>query len=266
MKNLRELSSLDGRVALITGGAGHLGFAMADALAESGAQLVLLDLDERAVEEAAQSLTASWGGEHRGIAIDLSSQDAIEQGIAALEASIPQLDVLINCASLVGSSGLKGWAVPFEQQSVETWRKALEVNLTAGFTLIQRCLGMMKAAASPSIINIASIYGVSGQKMFMYDQLGYLTPAAYSASKGGIVQMTRYLATVLAPHIRVNCISPGGIERGQDVRFQERYVSATPLGRMATEEDFKGVTQFLASDLSAYVTGQNLIVDGGWSL
>ena len=124
----------------------------------------------------------------------------------------------------------------------------------------------MEKSAAASIINVSSIYGVAGQKMSMYEGMDYLTPAAYAASKGGLVQLTRYLATVLAPQIRVNCISPGGIERNQDKGFSARYKKMTPLARMGREEDFKGVAHFLASDLSAYISGQNIIVDGGWSL
>ena len=169
-------------------------------------------------------------------------------------------------STYTGSSGLKGWAKPIKEQDVETWEKAIEVNLTAVFYLIQQCLPLMEKSASASIINISSIYGVAGQKLSLYEGMDYLTPAAYAVSKGGLVQLTRYLATVLAPIIRVNCISPGGIERDQNKAFLERYKKMTPLGRMGREEDLKGVTHFLASDLSAYITGQNIIVDGGWSL
>jgi NAD(P)-dependent dehydrogenase (short-subunit alcohol dehydrogenase family) len=266
MKTLQTLGDMKGRIALVTGGAGHLGMAMGEALAEAGAQIIILDLDKELTEKTAARLVDKFGGEHAGLPINLADKEAITTVPQFIGNRFGQLDVLINCAALVGSSGLKGWAKPFKEQDVHTWEKAIEVNLTGAFYLIQQCQDLMVKSKVASIINVSSIYGVAGQKMSLYEGMDYLTPAAYAASKGGLVQLTRYLATVLAPQIRVNCISPGGIERGQDKEFAERYKKMTPLTRMGREEDFKGVTHFLASDLAAYITGQNIIVDGGWSL
>ena len=123
----------------------------------------------------------------------------------------------------------------------------------------------MGAAGRGAIINIGSIYGTVGPDFSLYEGTSMANPAAYGASKGGLAQLTRYLATALAPLVRVNTISPGGIARGQPASFVERYRSRTPLGRMGAEEDLKGAVAFLASDAAAYVTGQNLLVDGGWS-
>lgn len=266
MKQIKELSDMRGRVALITGGAGHLGRAMGEALAENGASVVVLDLDPTQAEAVATDFQVRFGGQHLAMPIDLSSKEQIASVPQTLRETFGRLDVLINCAALVGTSGLKGWATPFDEQDIHTWEKALEVNLTGAFYLIQQTTELLRESDGGSIINVSSIYGVAGQKVSMYEGLGYLTPAAYAASKGGLVQLTRYLATVLAPNIRVNCVSPGGIERNQDEAFAKRYREATPMGRMGTEEDFKGVTHFLASNLSRYVTGQNIVVDGGWSL
>lgn len=266
MKTLNSLGNMADRVALITGGAGHLGYAMGEALAEAGACVAVLDMSQDKADIVAEKLMSDFGGEHFGVSIDLGSKEQIESVPDVLEKTCGQLDVLVNCAALVGDSSLKGWAEPFEEQDVFTWEKALEVNLTGAFYLIQKCQKLLEKSNAASIINISSIYGVSGQKMSMYEGMGYLTPAAYAASKGGLVQLTRYLATVLAPKIRVNCISPGGIERNQDKKFLERYVKLTPLARMGWEEDFKGGVHYLASDLSKYVTGQNIVIDGGWSL
>ena len=266
MKSLKMLANMNGRVALIAGGAGHLGKAMGEALAEAGSQVIVLDLNKEQTEQTAVGFIDKFGGQHTGVSIDLADKKGIESVPQIIEKHFGQLDVLINCAALVGSSGLKGWARPFKEQDVYTWEKAMTVNLTGAFYLIQQCLPLIEKSKAASIINVSSIYGMAGQKISMYEGLDYLTPAAYAASKGGLVQLTRYLATVLAPHVRVNCISPGGIERNQDELFAERYKKMTPLARMGYEEDFKGVTQFLASDLSAYVTGQDIIVDGGWTL
>jgi len=266
MKPLQTLGDMKGRIALVAGGAGHLGMAMGEALAEAGAQIIILDLDKNQTEKIAAHLVDKIGGEHEGLAINLANKEAIATVPELIEERFGKLDVLINCAALVGSSDLKGWAKPFREQDVDTWDKALEVNLTAAFYLIQQCQDLLEKSSAASIINISSIYGVMGQKISLYEGMDYLTPAAYAASKGGLIQLTRYLATVLAPQIRVNCISPGGIGRNQDKAFAARYKKMTPLARMGREEDFKGVAHFLASDLSAYITGQNIIADGGWSL
>lgn len=266
MKSIKELGSMHGRVALVTGGAGHLGQAMGEALAENGASIVVLDMDLERAEQVITAFRDKFGGEHMALAVDLSSKEQIASVSETVERQFGRLDVLVNCAALVGTSGLKGWATAFDEQDINTWEKALQINLTGAFYLIQQTTELMRKSGKGSVINVSSIYGVAGQKVSMYEGLGYLTPAAYAASKGGLVQLTRYLATVLAPKIRVNCVSPGGIERSQNEVFAKRYCDVTPLGRMGIEEDFKGVTHFLASDLSCYITGQNIVVDGGWSL
>ena len=123
----------------------------------------------------------------------------------------------------------------------------------------------LEKSGAASVIQIASIYGMLGPDLRLYEGTGMGNPAAYAASKGGLLQMTRWLSTVLAPKVRVNAITPGGIWRRQAAEFVERYESRVPLGRMGSEEDLKGAVAYLASDLSAYVTGHNLVVDGGWT-
>jgi len=265
MKSIKELMDLSGRTALVTGGAGHIGMAMVDALAEQGATVIVLDRDAVAIKRVTESVLERFGAEAYGLAVDLEDEDALKQVPHELDQFGGKLDVLINNAAFCGTSELQGWGVPFEQQSVETWRRALEVNLTAAFGLIQACTPLLRHSSHASVINVASIYGVLGPDMSLYDGTEMGNPAAYAASKGGLIQLTRWLSTTLAPGIRVNAISPGGLERGQPELFQKRYVTRTPLKRMGSEEDFKGITAFLASDLSAYMTGQNIMVDGGWS-
>ena len=175
------------------------------------------------------------------------------------------LDILINNAAFVGTSDLKGWVTDFENQSVETWQRALEVNLTAAFDLSKGLAPKLKQNGHGSIINIASIYGLNGPDYSLYEGTDMGNPAAYAASKGGLLQLTRWLSTTLAPDVRVNSISPGGVFRNQPEEFVKRYKARTPLGRMASEEDIKGAMVYLASDLSMYMTGQNLVVDGGWT-
>lgn len=265
MKSVKDLMNLQGRVALITGGAGHLGAVIAAALAELGANIAILDLSQMRADEVCQHLYKMYGVETLPLAVDLANESAIQTVPQLTLNRFARLDILINCAAFVGTSNLKGWAVPLAEQSPATWRAALEVNLTAPFVLTQACAEALAASGHGAVINISSIYGLVGPDMHLYEDTPLGNPAAYAASKGGLLQLTRWLATVLAPQVRVNAITPGGIWRNQPDPFYERYVERTPLKRMATEEDFKGAVAYLASDLSAYVTGHNLVVDGGWT-
>lgn len=261
MRDLKTLMDMTGRRALITGGAGHLGRTMADSLAELGAEVLLVDVPGAPTQAVADEIAERRGTNVTALDCDLEDADA---RTALVDRVAPGLSVLVNNAAFVGTSGLTGWAEPFEGQSVATWRRALEVNLTAGFHLCQLFAPVLKDSPGGSIINIASIYGQWGPDYALYEGTAMANPAAYGASKGGLIQFTRWLSTTLAPQVRANVISPGGVVRGQPESFVERYCARTPLRRMATEEDFRGAVAYLASDLSAYVTGQVLAVDGGW--
>lgn len=265
MNTVNTLMNMRGRRALITGAAGGLGKIMAYSLAELGADLILLDRAGADLAALAADVQAAWGIKAETVFCDLESEGE-RQGLIERLSSEGRLDVLINNAAFVGTSGLEGWAVPFEQQSIVTWRRAIEVNLTAAFHLCQGLSATLSASGKGSIINIASIYGEHGPDWGLYEGTSMSNPAAYGASKGGLLQLSRWLSTTMAPKIRVNAISPGGIARGQAAAFVARYEARTPLGRMATEDDFRGAIAFLASDLSAYVTGQNISVDGGWGV
>lgn len=257
---------LKGHVALVTGGAGHIGTAMSEALAELGSAIVLLDVARDVCQEAADRVRSEYGVQTLPLTIDLTDEVAVRSVPDIVLERLGRLDILINNAALVGTSELKGWATPFIEQSADTWRLALEVNLTAPFILTQACAKILTASGHGSVINIGSIYGVAGPDMSLYVGTRLGNPAAYAASKGGLLQLTRWLATVLAPDVRVNAITVGGVWRNQSETFHQRYVSRTPLQRMAVEEDLKGAVAYLASDLSAYVTGHNLVVDGGWTV
>jgi NAD(P)-dependent dehydrogenase (short-subunit alcohol dehydrogenase family) len=265
MRSLQSLMNLTGRVALVTGGAGHLGGAMSEALAEQGAALVVLDLEDEACSKAADDLHAAYGIDTLPLAVDLADEAAVRDVPSRVVERFGRLDILINNAALVGTSALKGWATPFPEQSADTWRLALEVNLTAPFVLTQAAAPSLAASGHGSVVNIGSIYGLVGPDPGLYAGTPLGNPAAYAASKGGLLQFTRWLATVMAPLVRVNAITVGGVWRQQSETFHERYLARTPLKRMAIEEDLKGAAAYLASDLSAYVTGTNVVVDGGWT-
>ena len=265
MKSIAELMDMSGRRAVITGGVGHLGRTFAETLAELGADVILVDLDEDILEKTATELSGKYGVEVDGIKCDLESEPERNMLIERLNNCYQNIEVLINNAGFVGTTLLEGWVTSFENQTVDTWRRAIEVNLTSVFHLTKSLVAKMSSSGTASVINIASIYGVVGPDLGLYENTSMGNPAAYAASKGGMIQLTRWFSTVLAPTVRVNCISPGGISRGQPDAFQERYINKTPLRRMGVEEDFKGIAAYLSSDLSAYVTGQNFMVDGGWT-
>jgi NAD(P)-dependent dehydrogenase (short-subunit alcohol dehydrogenase family) len=257
MKTIQQLMKLDNRTAIITGGEGHIGEAIASALCEAGANIIILDLPN--ASKIKHSHFSYFD-------VDLSNKRQLVDVMKKVRREIGKADILVNCAALVGASDLGGWTSPIQKQSLESWQKCFDINLTAAFHIIQLCIPMLQNSDSASIINIGSMYGFAGQKTSLYEGMDYVTPAAYATSKGGLIQLTKYLSTVLCPDIRVNSISPGGMIRGQVAEFVKRYESITPLARMGTEEDIKGASLFLASDLSQYITGQNIVVDGGWSV
>lgn len=266
MASIENLIDLSGRRALITGATGGLGRIFAVTLAELGANLILVDRPGSDFELVSSEVVQRWGVSIESHVCDLEIQTQRSSLVEKLKASKQGLNILVNNAAFVGTTDLPGWNVPFEEQSVETWRRAVEVNLTAVFDLSQGLTSLLKVANGATIINIASIYGMYGPDWSFYTGTNMGNSAAYSASKGGLIQLTRWLATTIAPEIRVNAISPGGIFRNQPEEFIKRYVARTPLGRMASEEDFRGAIAYLSSDLSKFVTGQVLSVNGGWGV
>jgi len=265
-RSLKELMDLRGRVALVTGGGGNVGAVICESLAELGTAIVVLDVASEPCKAVAAQLKEQYSVDTIPIIIDLAQETALKTVPEKILDHFGRLDVLVNCAALVGTSQLGGWAVPFLEQESQAWRLALEVNLTAPFLLAQACAKALAASKKGSIVSVSSIYGMVGPDMRLYQNTSLGNPAAYAVSKGALLQLTRWLATVLAPDVRVNAITLGGVRREQPKNFSERYESHTPLGRMATEEDVKGAIAYLASDLSEYVTGHNLVIDGGWTV
>ena len=250
--------SLTGRTAVVTGGAGPLGRVLCQALADAGARLVVVD------RAGAPEQAARLGEGHLGITADLMEPDELTAVVDAVT-NLGACDVLVHNAASTGTSGVPGYAVPFEEQTDEAFTQAAWLNLTVPFSLTRRLAPLLRSGGHGSVVMVASIYGLVGPNMGLYEGTTMGNPAAYGATKGGLVQLTRYLSTVLAPQVRVNGFAPGGIERGQDEAFTDRYSRLTPLGRMATEQDFAGIVTWLAGDDSAYVTGQTVAVDGGWT-
>ena len=254
------MASLRGRRALVVGGGGHIGAVAAETLAELGASIAICDLDR----DRAAAVADRVGG--IAVAVDLRDERATRSAVRDVGEALGGLDVLVHAAALVGTSSLSGWAVPFDEQSVDAWDAAVRVNLTSAFVLAQEARDLLQVSGHGAVVLVGSIYATLGADPKLYDGTDVWNPAAYGASKGGLLQLMRYLACELAPRIRVNSLSPGGIERSQPAEFRRRYEERTPLGRMATEGDLRGAVAFLASDLSSYVTGHDLVVDGGWTV
>lgn len=251
MRTVAQLMDLSGRRALVAGGAGHIGSAVCDSLRELGAVVGVLDI--------------APAGKPLSFTCDLRDDEKTGQVTQKAISEMGGLDILVHCAAYVGERKIPGWSVPFEKQTIAAWDDAMRVNLTSVFVLAKECQKPLEASGRGSMILFSSIYGMVGPDFRMYEGTEMINPIAYHASKGGLLQLTRYLATLFAPKIRVNAVSPGGVARSYPEVFNERYRSKVPLGRQASEEDLKGAVAYLASDLSEYVTGHNLVVDGGWT-
>lgn len=265
MTLIARLADLRGRTAVITGATGHLGAVISLTLAELGADVALIDQPGTDFAPLRSDIEGVSQSAIYEMVCDLESQDARTLVAREIRERVGKIDILVNNAAFVGTTKISGWAEPFPQQTIEAWRRAVEVNMTAPFHLAQQLSSSLRKSSCASIINIGSIYGCVGPDYSLYEDTHLTNPAAYGASKGGLIQLTRWLATTLAPDVRVNAITPGGIFRNQPPSFVARYAQRTPLGRMATEADFVGAITFLATDMSRYVTGQNLCVDGGWT-
>jgi NAD(P)-dependent dehydrogenase (short-subunit alcohol dehydrogenase family) len=260
-----RLFDLTGKTALVTGGAGLLGSQFCAALAAHGANVAVVDLRQADADRVA----AEIGGECTGFACDVADPRSVAQLVADVVSRFGAIHVLHNNAA-TKSEDLEAFFAPFETYSLSEWRKIMAVNLD-GMFLVAQAVGaqMVRQKSGGSIIQTSSIYGVVAPDQRIYEGSEYLgrainTPAVYAASKAGVIGLSRYLATYWAAEgIRVNTLTPGGVESGQNDTFRSRYAARVPLGRMAERGEMVGALLYLASDASRYVTGQNLVVDGG---
>lgn len=262
-RSVKELQNIKGRVALISGGAGYLGSSMASGLAEMGADIAIVDRNKEFGGIVCNYLNETYNIKTRFYELDLADDNAVEKTPHFVAKEFGRIDILINAAAIVLDKYIEGWAVDFKDQKSSLWSKALQVNLTSAFTLSRESYKYLKVRGKGSIINIISHYGIVGPDWSLYEGTEMGNAAAYAASKGGLLQLTKWLASTLAPKVRVNSISPGGIFRNHKDPFLSRYIAKTPMARMGAEEDFKGAAVLLSSDLSAYITGHNLVIDGG---
>ena len=194
--------------------------------------------------------------------LDITSEDSIRQTLETVIKQFRKIDILVNCAYPRTSD----WGVRCEDVSFDSWKINVNSHLGGYFICCQKVAEQMKLQGGGSIINFASIYGVVAPVFSIYEGSNMTMPVAYSAIKGGVIAFSKYMASYYAKdNIRVNCVSPGGVFDKQPDSFVEKYVAKTPLGRMGSPKDMVGAVLYLASDASSYVTGHNLIVDGGWT-
>jgi NAD(P)-dependent dehydrogenase (short-subunit alcohol dehydrogenase family) len=272
--SIQEKFDLKGRTAVVTGGAGLLGTQFCRTLAEAGAAVAVLDLDVSACERVSADLLGA-GLKAAPAPCDLRMKDSIGRAVKAVLATFGSIDILVNSAALDPKFDLaamgKGIAPgSFEDYPLEQWNAALQVNLTGIFLMTQACVGPMVArGARGTIINICSTYGLNGPDQRLYVKDGKrvaFKPVYYTVTKAGVLGFTRYLAAYYAgTEIRVNALTPGGVFNDHEEYFVRNYASRTILGRMARPDEMNGALLFLASDASSYMTGANLVVDGGWT-
>ncbi|MBI2758581.1 MAG: SDR family oxidoreductase [Chloroflexi bacterium] len=265
---------LSGRAAIVTGGVGLLGAEFCKTLAEAGAAVAVVDLNGEAAKKIADGLIAD-GYRAKAIHADITNPDSVKSMAASVLSDFGRLDVLVNSAALdpkfdpgAASKGIAPGA--FEDYPLADWNAAMSVNLTGMFLVTQACVKpMIEQGKKGSIINICSTYGLNGpdQRIYIKDgkRVAY-KPVYYTVTKAGVLGFTKYLAAYYAgTEIRVNALTPGGVFNNHEDYFVNNYSAKTILGRMAKKDEMNGALLFLASDASSYMTGNNVVVDGGWT-
>jgi NAD(P)-dependent dehydrogenase (short-subunit alcohol dehydrogenase family) len=263
-KFLKNNYNFNNRNIIITGGLGSLGLKLSKLFYDSGANIIITDkYEQSSVRNKLKIFTNKKKFTY--VKCDLSLMEERNFFYKNVKKKLKKIDILINNAALTGDSLGKS-SKNFLSQNSDLWHKEIDVNLVSVIEIIQNFRKLLMISKKPSVINIASIYGFTAPKFKIYKNSKFSSPIGYSVSKSGLIQLTKWFASFLSPKIRVNCISPGGILRKQNKNFIKNYSNETLLKRMATEDDVIGGIVFFASESSQYITGHNLIIDGGWSI
>ncbi len=252
------------KIILLTGASGSLGRAIIENNDSNKNFFILIDRKSKKFSNLSAFLKKN---KYNFIKFETDFQNIkqVTELTRKIRKKFKLIDIIINNAAFTGDEKLKGWNVNFQKQSADTFLNCLTVNLVAPFIIIRDLSTLLYRSKFQSIINIGSIYADTAPKNFLYKDLKMNNPAAYGSSKAALLNLTKWFAVNLGPKIRVNMVSPGGIERSQNNKFIRRYESATPLRRMAEESDILGIIDFLSSNNSKYITGQNIKVDGGFT-
>jgi NAD(P)-dependent dehydrogenase (short-subunit alcohol dehydrogenase family) len=263
-KSLQQLLSLKGRTAVVTGGAGYLGTAISETLAELGANLVLASRDRAKCEKKCQEIVQLTGGSIKAVALelDVSKKGAAAEFFTQVHEHFPAINILVNNAW----SGKKN---SWESITEEDWEYDINMSLNSVFRMTKAAFPDLKATRGV-ILNIGSLYSHLGPDYRMYDGKEFANPPSYGAAKAGVIQFTKYLASFLSPHgIRVNAVSPGAYPHPPTqthTEFMQRLAAKNPMNRIGQPDDLKGAVALLCSDAGSYITGQDLHVDGGWGV
>jgi len=271
--NPEKIFSMKGKVVVIMGGGGKMGLAFAEVLSNAGATIYLVDLNEEETIKKSLELSKKTKTKINGIGCDLSSQKNVEDCFSSVYSQEGKLDVMIYNVY----SKPKGYYKDLENYTIDTWEKVMSVNVNGAFLSCKESVKIFKKNKTPgNIILTLSTYGIVSPDLRIYDNLDsniydandpLTTPMAYTVSKSGLLGMVKWLAGAYGKdEIRINGLTPGGVFDGQEDSFHKAYKDKVPLGRMANWTDYNGAILFLASDASRYMTGTNLIIDGGWTV